>query len=360
MDNLRVPVTRSKRIKGTIPYYGATGIVDYVDDYIFDEKLLLVGEDGADWSAYANTAYIIEGKSWVNNHAHVLRVTNADIDFLKEYLNYADLRQYTSGTTRGKLNKSDLMGIPVNLPPQDIQVKVSTYFRILNKQISITDEIIKNNEVLKQGIISDLFDKGKNNPAWKIVKLNTITSKITDGTHRTPKYTETGVPFLRINDIQDPEINWGTTKYISPEEHAELIKRCHPEKGDILLSKNGTIGITKIVNWDREFSIFVSLCLIKPDHNQVLSDYMGIVLGSDYLINQATKRSKQGTVTNLHLEEIRDFDVPLPDISEQEKIVATVSAVNAKLFSERRTKEKLTALKNGLMHDIFNRKVEVN
>lgn len=73
LDNLRKPVTKSERDPGSIPYYGATGIVDYVKDFIFNEKLLLVGEDGADWSKFADSSYIIEGKSWVNNHAHVLR-----------------------------------------------------------------------------------------------------------------------------------------------------------------------------------------------------------------------------------------------------------------------------------------------
>src|SRR3989338_8884172 len=108
LDNLRKPVTKSDREAGDIPYYGATGIVDYVKDYIFDEPLLLIGEDGADWSKFANTAYTVDGRSWVNNHAHVLRCTKADRVFLKEYLNYEDLNSFITGGTRGKLTKGVL------------------------------------------------------------------------------------------------------------------------------------------------------------------------------------------------------------------------------------------------------------
>lgn len=360
LDNKRVPVTKSDRKVGDIPYYGATGIVDYVDDYIFDEKLLLIGEDGADWSPYANSAFIIDGKSWVNNHAHVLRVTGADIEFLREYLNFSDLRLHVSGTTRGKLNKSDLMNIQIPIPSIQAQQKISNILMTVNKEIAKTDQIIQKTEILKKGLLFDQFLKGKDSKEWKYLKLNKITHKITDGTHRTPKYLENGIPFLRINDIHNSEIDWNNTKHISPEEHGELIKRCYPEKGDILLSKNGTIGITKVVNWDKPFSIFVSLCLIKPNIDIVMSDYLGLVVGSDFVLDQAKQRSKQGTVTNLHLEEIRDFDIPVPSKDIQQKIIDIASVVDVKLKNERERYSNLVNLKQGLMHDIFSKKVEVN
>ena len=85
-DNLRQPVSRNLREPGDVPYYGATGIVDYVKYFIFDEELLLVGEDGADWTRFANAAYIIRGRSWVNNHAHILKSNKANLNFLKNLI----------------------------------------------------------------------------------------------------------------------------------------------------------------------------------------------------------------------------------------------------------------------------------
>ncbi|MDN6934653.1 restriction endonuclease subunit S, partial [Klebsiella pneumoniae] len=89
---------------------------------------------------------------------------------------------------------------------------------------------------------------------WELAELQDI-AHVTDGAHRTPTYIDSGIPFLRVTDIQSKEIDLSGVKYISEIEHQELCKRCHPEKGDILLSKNGTIGITKIVDWDWEFSV---------------------------------------------------------------------------------------------------------
>ena len=96
LDSRRKPITKSKREAGNIPYYGATGLLDYVKDYIFDEKLVLLGEDGAKWGAGDKSAFIIEGKTWVNNHAHALRPKrNILIDeLLVYYLNYENLQPY--------------------------------------------------------------------------------------------------------------------------------------------------------------------------------------------------------------------------------------------------------------------------
>jgi len=99
LDSKRKPITKKNRIAGNIPYYGATGILDHVRDFIFDEKLVLLGEDGAKWGAGEPSAYIIFGKSWVNNHAHALR-PHRDIltdEYLTYYLNFSDLSESIPG-----------------------------------------------------------------------------------------------------------------------------------------------------------------------------------------------------------------------------------------------------------------------
>ena len=123
---------------------------------------------------------------------------------------------------------------------------------------------------------------------WKVNKLKFFTSKIVDGTHFTPKYTDFGVPFLRVTDIHSNEIDLNTVKFISEAEHRELTKRCKPEKNDILLSKNGTIGIPKVIDWDWEFSIFVSLCLIKMNKKIIYSHYAKYFFESEALKKQIT------------------------------------------------------------------------
>jgi type I restriction enzyme S subunit len=119
LDNRRIPITKSDRKPGEYPYYGATGILDYVEGYLFDEPLVLVGEDGAKWGSGENTAFAVQGKIWVNNHAHVLRPNRAMLtdSWLIYYLVHSDLSEFVSGLTVPKLNQGNLREIPIPHPP---------------------------------------------------------------------------------------------------------------------------------------------------------------------------------------------------------------------------------------------------
>jgi type I restriction enzyme, S subunit len=176
---------------------------------------------------------------------------------------------------------------------------------------------------------------------WESKKLSEICSKITDGAHKTPTYVTDGIPFLRVKDIHLDQINWNNTKRIPKQEHDELIKRCKPEKGDILYSKNGTIGLSKIVDWENEFSIFVSLALLKPKKELVESKFLKMFLDSTQALSQTKKRSKSVTVTNLHLEEIREMLMPIPSIPTQKQIVAKLDHILGELEVK---KEKIISI----------------
>jgi len=311
LDNLRRPITQNERKPGQYPYYGATGIVDYVQDYLFDERLVLVGEDGAKWGFGEKTAFIAEGKYWVNNHAHVLRPIPDKLlhRYLVEVLNEMDLSSYITGVTVPKLNQAKLRSIQIPLPPLEIQKEIVSEIEGWQKIIDGARQVVEN---YKPRIEID--------PSWEMVELEEVCEKITDGTHRTPNYLNTGIPFLRVTDVTQSN---GSKKFISIEEHQELIKRCKPEKGDVLYSKNGTIGIAKLIDWDYEFSIFVSLALLKPKREIILPKYLEIFLNSEMAMSQAVAHSKSGTVTNLHLVEIKQMKIPLPTIDVQKKIVET-------------------------------------
>jgi type I restriction enzyme S subunit len=166
---------------------------------------------------------------------------------------------------------------------------------------------------------------------WRVVKLNRIATRIVDGAHFTPTYVDEGVPFLRVTDITRPSIELDEVKRIPLEEHQELSKRCRPEKGDLLLSKNGTIGVPKVVSWDWEFSIFVSLCLIKPTA-ELDPHYASYVFLSRAIESQIDEGSKQSTVTNLHLEKIAGFQFPLPPLEDQRNIVSSLDEAVGKLM----------------------------
>lgn len=369
LDNKRVPVTKSDRKSGQIPYYGATGVVDYVDDYIFDEKLLLIGEDGADWSAFANSAYIIDGKSWVNNHAHVLRVTGANIHFLMEYLNFSDLRIHVSGTTRGKLNKSDLMNIQIPLPSIQTQQKISNILMSVNNEIEKTDQIIQKTEVLKKGLMDQLLTKGighnnfKNTMIgkfpieWDVVQLSEV-AKVERGkfSHRprnAPEFYGGSIPFIQTGDVVNSKGRIRSYSQTLNEKGLSVSKLFN--KGTIVLTIAANIGDTGILEFDACFPD--SLVGITP------SDGLDSIFLEYYLRSQKSylnSISTQSAQKNINLAKLNPMLIAVPPIDEQREIGKMLSLLDDKLMLEIAQRNQLNLMKSGLMNDIFSRKVEVN
>lgn len=199
---------------------------------------------------------------------------------------------------------------------------------------------------------------------WKYSKLKYLTNQIIDGSHTTPNYIDSGIPFLRVTDITNnsEKIDKDNVKYISMEEHNELIKRCKPEKGDLLVSKNGTIGVTKVIDWEWEFSIFVSLCLIKVK-KELSVNLLSLYFKSNILDEQIAYGGKKTSITNLHLEKIREFVVPIPSLIEQEKIIdylnkecIKIDSVINKILLQI---EKLKEAKQSLISEAVTGKIEI-
>lgn len=163
LDNKRIPVTKRNRLSGNYPYYGASGVVDYVDKYLFDEDLLLVSEDGANLLARTYPiAFSVSGKVWVNNHAHVLRFKHKETQkFLEYYLNSIDLKTYINGMAQPKLNQSSLNSIKVQSPSLIDQEVIVKKLDELSEQTKKLEEIYKKKlndlEELRKSILNEAF-----------------------------------------------------------------------------------------------------------------------------------------------------------------------------------------------------------
>ena len=160
---------------------------------------------------------------------------------------------------------------------------------------------------------------------WEWVRLDDITLLITDGAHHTPTYTFSGVPFLSVKDISSGFINLANTRFISEETHQKLIKRCHPEFNDILLTKVGTTGIAKVIDIDIEFSIFVSLALLKFNKSLIYTYYLELLINSPLVKEKSAKNTQGVGNKNLVLKHIKNFVTPLPPLNEQHRIVKKVA-----------------------------------
>ncbi len=154
LDAQRIPITKSKRIEGDIPYYGASGIVDYVENFIFDEELLLISEDGANLLARTYPiAFSIKGKTWVNNHAHVLKFDNKILQkWVEYYLNSTNIEAFISGMAQPKLNQKKLNEIPIPCPKPNLLPKLLSNL----EQIAAQNEIIFELETQKTEQIKKL------------------------------------------------------------------------------------------------------------------------------------------------------------------------------------------------------------
>ncbi|GGK02601.1 restriction endonuclease subunit S [Pseudomonas matsuisoli] len=182
---------------------------------------------------------------------------------------------------------------------------------------------------------------------WCWVSLDSLAAKIVDGTHHTPTYVGNGVPFISVKDIRDGVIDFTNTKFITTEEHAELCKRCHPEKGDLLITKSGTIGRTAIIATNNEFSLFVSVALIKPASNLVNMEFINIALRKWIGEIDVSSRIVGSAIKNLHLTDMKVLAIPFAPLTEQTEIVRRVEQLFA--FADQ-LEAKVAAVKTRIDH----------
>jgi type I restriction enzyme, S subunit len=178
---------------------------------------------------------------------------------------------------------------------------------------------------LSRNTVNDLPEIPK---AWAYFRMEELCHQVTDGTHKTPKYQTSGVPFLSVKNVRPFLVRDADIKFISEEEHRSINSRCNPEKGDILYTKIGaTFGYAAVNGLDYAFSIFVSLALLKPVTPFFVSAFAELVMNSEIVFSQARERVTGIGTPDLHLVEIRDFRVPLPPQLEQQEIVRRVQSL---------------------------------
>lgn len=321
LDSQRKPVTKKDRIGGIYPYYGATGIQDYVDKYIFDGRYVLVGEDGAKWSAFEQSAFIIEGKSWVNNHAHVLKPHDLLVDtFLIYFLNYSDLDSYISGAIVRKLTQASLRNIDIPLPPKSTQLSIVSELDKINELIRLKKEQLKDYDNLAQSIFYEMFgDPVENEKKWEVKRLGEVCVKITDGDHMPPPKSESGIPFLTISDInkETRELDFSNTYFVPIEYYNNLKEERKAKLNDVLYTVTGSYGIPVIVKDERQFCFQRHIALIRPQ-KEVLSTYFLCY----WVLSAAVKSIADKVATGIAqktvgLNSIRKFEIIIPPLPLQ-------------------------------------------
>ena len=242
---------------------------------------------------------------------------------------------------QASLNQKNILEKIIPLPPLEEQKKIVAYLDELNatisklkseyqSQLAMLDEM-RNSSLDLAFWGSRERERAYNLNNWKWVKLGEVCEKITDGTHQTPTYFDNWFVFLSSKNVTSGKIDWDNIKYIDEKQHIEMQKRIAPKKWDILLAKNWTTGIAAIVDRDIIFDIYVSLALLRPQKNIIDNKYLLYFVNSPSAKQQFNKRIKWVGVPNLHLKEIKDVELPLPDLETQSQIVAHLDQVHQQI-----------------------------
>ena len=266
-----------------------------------------------------------------------------------------------AGGTIKNLNLEQVRGIVIPLPPLPEQKRIvgilGDRLSTIDKARTATETQLKAAKALPAAYLREVFDSPEAQK-WKEVTVDDISSFITDGPHITPTYVPQGVPFLTIRNIVKRKIDLSQVSYISEDDHSQYIRRVKAEKGDILYTKDGTLGIPCVVDTALEFSFFVSVAIIKLLKDRANPYFISFALDSPQVLKQVEQLSAGAGLKHMVIRSIKALKIKLPSIKDQEKIVRQLSEkmmrieqTQQSLQSQLNTINKLPA---ALLRQAFN------
>jgi type I restriction enzyme S subunit len=340
LDNQRIPITKSKRIEGTIPYYGASGIVDYVNTHIFDENLLLVSEDGANLLARTYPiAFSVTGKTWVNNHAHVLRFNDSITQkFVEYYLNSIPLDNFISGMAQPKLNQRSLNSILIPYPNFKEQKRIVAIldqaFTEIEQARAKTEKNLKNARELFESYLHQIFST--NGDGWIETTLGQEIDLLTGFAFKSKEYVthSNSIPLIRGDNVVQGALRWAGVK-LWPKESISEYEKYLLQENDIVLAMDRTwvkagMKFSKITATDLPALLVQRVARIRSLNN-VDSNYLYHVIGSkqfeDYVLSIQTGLG----VPHISGKQIQAFKFSKPNLECQKVIVKTMDSLSIEI-----------------------------
>ncbi|EJT6499439.1 restriction endonuclease subunit S [Clostridium perfringens] len=364
LDNLRKPLNSQQRKemskKKLYPYYGANNLMDYIDEYIFDEEILCVAEDGGSWGYKEKCSYIVNEKCWVNNHAHILKAKeNLNLKYLMYYLNYNDLSNRITGTTRGKLTKSALNSIEVKLPSIEKQKKIVALLEKAQELIDKRKKQIEELDLLVKSKFLEMFgDQNTNSKNLEKVYLKDISELITKGA--SPNWQgieyvddDTQTLFVTSENVREGYIDLSKKKYLM-DAFNEKQKRSILNNGDFLINIVGaSIGRAAQFNLDIKANINQAVALVRIKKGLVNDKYMLEYLNSPKALQMYKSMQVSVARANLSLQNINDLEILLPPMELQNQFANFVKQVDKLKFKMEKSLKELEENFNSLMQKIF-------
>lgn len=336
LDSQRKPVTESERVPGMYPYYGANGMQGTINQYIFDDKLVLVAEDGGHFGSKTKPiAYLVNGKCWVNNHAHVLRAKKG---FLAEYICYSlmfyKIEGYINGATRQKLTQAALRKLLIPKRSVEYQKAIVDRLDLVRYIIEKRQNIINELDLLIKSRFVELFgDPVLNKKGWNLASLESVCQSIYGG----------GTPSKKIKEYYMGTIPWVTSKDMKSDiivdsiEHITQVAidnsstKIIPPKSVLIVIRSGILKHTLPVCINKsQVTINQDLKALVPDERckAIYLQYLLKALEKDILSSV-----RAVTADNIEFNSLKKREIPIPPIDTQIKFSQMVNQINKLKFA---------------------------
>lgn len=358
LDHIRIPITSRDRKEGPYPYYGANGIQDYIDDYIFDDDLVLLAEDGGNFGSKEKPiAYRISGKTWVNNHAHVLKPKNIiDVDYLCYSLMYYDVSGLVNGATRQKLTQSEMRKINIRYRSLEKQRQIVFKIKLISNIISSRKHQLCNLDLLVKSRFIEMFgDPIRNDKELPIEPLGKHIELLGGFAFKSTGFAKEGIPVLRIGNI-----NAG---YFRPDnlpfwKYDKALDRYLLYPGDLAISLTGTVGkddygnICKLGNdYPRYYLNQRNAKLVLKE--TVLPEFITALLKNKKVKDKIINTGVGVRQANISNKSILELEVPIPNLVGQNQFASFVMQVDKSKLAIQQSLDELETLKKSLMQQYF-------
>jgi len=331
LDSQRVPIKGSERSAGEYPYYGANGIQDYVDDYIFDDELVLLAEDGGNFgSKIRPIAYRVSGKCWVNNHAHVLKPKSMiDVDYLCYSLMFYDTNGLVNGATRQKLTQATMRKMKIPKITLEEQLKIVEKLKKVQGVITKKRKQLEGLDILIKARFVEMFGDPVSNPFnYDKVRLSQIADiKIGPFGSLLHKedYIENGHPLVNPSHIVDSKISVDNKLTISNEKYEEL-GAYKLQIGDVVMGRRGEMGRCAVVLEDGLLCGTGSI-FIRPTQN-VTADFIQKIISFPSFKKTIEDMAVGQTMPNLNVPIVSNFEIIHPPVEVQKSYYDFVTQVD--------------------------------
>ena len=366
LDGQRKPLKDSDRIKGKYPYYGASGIIDYINDYLFDENLVLLSEDGANIiDRNYPVCFIATGKYWVNNHAHVLKVKTGVIDkFICESLERLDYTKFNTGTAQPKLNQDICQKIAITIPNEDEQKCISEFLDRINNIITLHQRKLDKLQATKKALLQEMFpEEGQDKPkrrfkgftdAWEQRKLGSIGSTYTGLSGKTKEDFGHGeaqyITYLNVfqNTIAD----------ITMTDKVEIDTTQNEVKyGDVLFTTSSEtpeeVGMSSVWLGDTPNIYLNSFCFGFRPNQKIDPYFLGYSLRAPYMRDKIKILAQGISRYNISKNKVMELEISLPNNEEQKLLGAFLQRIDLIITLHQRKLDKLKNLKQAYLNEMF-------